>query len=632
MNELIEQFLIEGRDLIDQATGDLLALERRPADPAHLDSLFRAIHTLKGSAGIVDFDAMARLLHDVESVLAAARVGETTVDPSLIADCLTVLDRLAQWFDAMEPTGEPPAGADAAADALAARFADGRRGGPPPDATGEAVAGRQVGADLTDVHRQLLEAQMRLLVVPAADGRIGRVAAASAVARRIFRQSGLDDVADEIEAALADDTAAAAAARVAGLIEAAMKGPERSDPDSAGREEPAAPDATARSIRVDAQRIDALVRLAGEIAAVKTAIGHLARESRREGAEALWEPLRDQASRLDRLTGELQRSVLAVRLMAMRHVFQRFPRLVRELGASLGKAVRLTTAGDETEADKGVVEGLFEPLLHVLRNAIDHGVESPESRIAAGKVVPATIDLRASRVGDRVVVEVRDDGRGLDLARIGEVAVERGLVSCESLAKLSEGEVAELLFAPGFSTARAVTAVSGRGVGLDAVRAAVARMGGRVQIETEAGQGTTIRFVLPFTAMMTRLMTVEAGGQAYGLPLDTVEGTIRVGRDQIAALGAARVVHWRGRSVPITGLRAALGAARAATEPEEASIVMIDLDGEVVGLEVDGLGESLDILLAPLPDLLAGARGVAGATLLGDGRVLIILDPREILP
>jgi two-component system chemotaxis sensor kinase CheA len=297
---------------------------------------------------------------------------------------------------------------------------------------------------------------------------------------------------------------------------------------------------------------------------------------------------------------------------------------------ALDKPARLVTEGDGTEADKAIVENLFEPLLHVLRNALDHGVEPAEERVAAGKPPSATLTVRARRDGDHVVVEVQDDGRGLDLARIGETAVARGLLSAEALETMSATEIMGLIFAPGFSTAAEITSVSGRGVGMDAVRSAIERLGGRVTVESEAGAGALIRFILPFTVMMSRVMTVEAGGQLFGVPLEAVVETLRLPRERIVAVGAGRAFVLRDRTIPLINLGEALGKASAASRGET-DIVVATTFGLPVGLEVERLGERMDVMLKPLEGLLAGTPGVAGATLLGDGRVLLVLDLQELL-
>ncbi len=260
-----------------------------------------------------------------------------------------------------------------------------------------------------------------------------------------------------------------------------------------------------------ADRIDALVRLTGELTVTKNAIGHAVKLAENDGS-ALAVTLKNGHAALARLVGELQRAVLGMRVLPLRTAFQRFPRLIREMSAELGKPATLVFEGEDTEADKAIVEILVEPLVHVLRNAMDHGIEPAAARAAAGKPAVATILLRAFREGEHVLIEITDDGGGIDIARVREVATERNVVASETLAAMSDAEVTDLIFAPGFSTAATVTELSGRGVGLDAVRTAVNRLGGHVEASSVPGKGTTVRFTLPFSVLVTQVMTVAGRG------------------------------------------------------------------------------------------------------------------------
>jgi len=315
----------------------------------------------------------------------------------------------------------------------------------------------------------------------------------------------------------------------------------------------------------------------------------------------------------------------------LRHVFQRFPRLVREIAADLGKPASLIIEGDDTEADKVIVEMLFEPLLHLLRNALGHGVEPASLRAAQGKPAAATIRLRGARQGEHVVVEVSDDGRGIDVGRVRQAALERKVAAAEILDAMSDAEAIDLIFAPGFSTAAEVTDLSGRGVGLDAVRTAVERLAGQVSVESRSGEGTSVRLTLPFSVMMTRVMTVEAGGQMFGIPLDAIVETIRVGADSIIPVGAATAIVFRNRTVPVVELAGVLGVKRGESKETEATVVVARIEGQFGGLRVDRLGERMEVMLKPLEGILSGMPGIAGSTLLGDGSVLLVLDLGELL-
>ncbi|MEJ0008661.1 MAG: chemotaxis protein CheA [Steroidobacteraceae bacterium] len=732
MNDFLNQFLIESREIVQQATDGLLKLERAPEDTELLDAVFRAFHTLKGGAGIVEFAAMERAVHAAESVLSDARSGTLVPNAERVGDCLNCLDQVIQWLDTLEQTGELPASAEPAADSVVRRFnaaaagtvsvaaaggADSRawaarmlarhsalatpaataiRFVPDPDCfyqgedpvarmtslpkllamelepTGTAQPLSQLdvyrcnliitalsaaplrelnehmsgccgewqaipadtlraasrGAALSLRAREILAAQLALLRDTQPRNFVGRVASAGLTAANVLRSSGLEERAAVIAAATEQCIAKNATQPLADLITAILAGP---DDRGTGAPEPARrADATNRTLRVDAARIDALVRLTSELTVAKNALGHLARIARAQG-NALAASLKDRHGVLQHLISELQTQVLGIRVLPLRSVLQRLPRLVREMSSNLGKPVQLQIEGEETEADKAIVEMLFEPLLHIVRNAIDHGVESPTVRAARGKPAMASLHIVAARQGDQVLIEIRDDGGGVDVERVRQVAQERSVASEERLRAMTETEIVELIFAPGFSTAPKLTELSGRGVGMDAVRTSVERVGGRVALESRARLGTTIRIFLPFSVMMTRVMTVEAGEQIFGIPLDAIVETIRVPTESIAKLGAAQAIVVRDRIVPVLELARSLGIACASQSGAETTIVVTSSAGQFAGVQVDRVGEQMEVILQPLDGLLSGTPGITGTTLLGDGRVLLVLDMGAML-
>ncbi len=626
MNEFVEQFLIEGRELVAQGNDDLLALEEHPDDRERLDGAFRAFHTLKGAAGIVDFIAMSRALHAAEDVLSAVRSNSAPVTPALISLCLACLDQVSTWIDRMRPTGELPANADADANDLVRRFAALAS----PDTTprteqdpDSATRPSATPGGLSDIGQALLEAQKLMLAEPAKEGAAARLESASRIAANVLRHHGRSLDLTDLEGPLQSSLVAGNAEAMIGAIDLILEALTEPAPEQPGALAPQAPVAM---LRVDVDRIDTLVRLTGELLIAKNAIGHSAERSQGNGdPKALAVALKNQHLALDRLVGELQRSVFSLRVLPLQHAFQRFPRLVREMATALGKPARLVTEGATTEADKAIVEAIAEPLLHVLRNALDHGLEDAAERAALGKPATATIHLRAERQGEHVVVEVEDDGRGIDVARVRDFARMRNVAPEATIAAMSDEEAIGLIFAPGFSTASHVTDLSGRGVGMDIVRITIERLGGRVFVMSQPHRGTTVRFILPFTVMMTQVLTVEAAGQVFGVPLEAVVETVRVGRSAISPVGRARAMVLRGRTLPVIDLAQALGD-QARPSEGDANVLIVAVAGQLGGLEVDRLGERMDVMLKPPEGLLAGIPGIDGTTLLGDGRVLIVLD------
>ncbi|HLG84611.1 MAG TPA: chemotaxis protein CheA [Bradyrhizobium sp.] len=731
MNEFVEQFLLESRELVAQATDDLMALEDRPADKERLDGVFRAFHTLKGAAGIVEFAAMSRTLHAAEDILSALRASRQPISSNVLGECLACLDLTSRWLDAMQASGETPSAADRDADDMIARLVGAMttdeddkspartaaarddwldrlpaaaspssgaltaiRYVPDPDAffrgedplsiiaslpqllavelaltdqtltpetidtfncsleilaltkapTAEVQSALRSIAERTDIRplapsaaspdsdddlaqaTSLLEAQIALLRVDGADGLSGRLESAGRTAANALLYLGRSGLAAAVEQAMTTSRSQRNAASLIAAIEQALT-PEAEPPPAPGTAVPVA----SRALRVDMDRIDALVKLTGELIVVKNAIGHAAKRiAGDEDPAAIASILRDQHALFDRLANELQGAVLRIRVLPLRTVFRRFPRLVREIAGNVGKSIRLITEGEATEADATIVDALFEPLLHVLRNAVDHGIETPEQRASAGKPAMGTIVLHGRREADTVRIEIEDDGGGIDVDRVRAVAAAHGLASEQALAAMTEAEAVELIFAPGFSTAATVSDLSGRGVGMDSVRAAVERLGGTVTLRSRAGTGTTVTLSLPFSLMMTRVMTVEVAGQAFGLPLDTVLETTIVARDMIVPIGSGRAFVLRDRTIPLVDLADTLGLARDASSREAAKVVVVSAAGQIGGLEVDRLGERLDVMLKPMEGLLGCMTSVAGTTLLGDGRILVVLDVQEM--
>lgn len=718
MNDFIEQFLVEARELVDQGTDDLLALEKDAANLEKIDGLFRAFHTLKGAAGIVEFAPMARALHAAEEVLTEVRNGSRTVSPVLVNKCLGCLDQVTRWLDQMEASGEPPANADNEANAVVSAFEghadDGRKPSTddltwlkdlgrlpttgtairyrpdgeaffrgedplsrfakipeivtidfrlPPEITleiidpfscameilavtmapvdqvrplFEGVAGElalvELSGDLSGLSaapRDILQAQVLLLQEVETEGRLGRIASAGKVAANILRRSGQNSEASRLAGLLAQCLDNGDPIPLVSAINSVLTASTGTRGDALHAV--VTPVTAARVMRVDSGRIDALVNLTGELMVVKNAFGHFAALAQAGGnPKELVAGLREQQGRFDRLVGELQRAVLRIRVLPLKQVFQRFPRLVREISASVGKSVAFVTEGDATEADASIVESLFEPLLHIIRNAIDHGSEGTEHRKKLGKSPTSTVTLRARRQLENVIVEVEDDGRGIDVERVRHVAEIRQLMPSAALAKMSDADVVNLIFAPGFSTASEVTGLSGRGVGMDSVKAAVERVGGVVDVDSRPGEGTTVRLTLPFTVMMTRVMTVETAGQVFGFPLDTVVETVIVRREELSFIGLGRAFVLRDKTVPLIGLAESLGLVRSNEVAGEVKVVVTSSAGQLGGIEVEKLGERMDVMLKPMDGLLRNMRGVAGTTLLGDGRVLIVLDVEEL--
>jgi two-component system chemotaxis sensor kinase CheA len=320
-------------------------------------------------------------------------------------------------------------------------------------------------------------------------------------------------------------------------------------------------------------------------------------------------------------------------MMAVSIVFQRFPRLVRDTSRKLGKEAQLVLEGEQTEADKNIIESLADPLIHIVRNSLDHGLETPEVRRACGKPETGKLTIRAAQQADRVVIEIIDDGKGIDPSVIKRKAYEKGLIDEAMLERISDQEAINLIFAAGLSTAEVVSDLSGRGVGMDVVRSAVEKINGTVQIESELGKGTSIRISLPLSMAVTQVMVIESDGQLFGVPMDNVVETVRVPRSAIRAIKQSQTAVLRGRIVPLKALNTLLGipSVPRLNSDDELAVLLVQTGSEVFGLMVDGFKETIGLIQKPLGGFLSGLSAYSGSALMGDGSVLMILNVREIV-
>jgi two-component system chemotaxis sensor kinase CheA len=439
---------------------------------------------------------------------------------------------------------------------------------------------------------------------------------------------------------------------VAGMAAAAMPSVPASAP-VVGTSRPASAnraghdDAAARSIRVDQRKLDEYINLAGELVIARNALAH---EFRQAGLNPTQHRrLKESIDRVYRIVGDIQANAMLMRMVPVATLFQRFPRMVRDIARSLDKQLELRTVGEETELDKQVAERLADPLVHLVRNAADHGIEPPDVRRAAGKSETGTITLRAGREGGMIVLEIVDDGAGIPAERLKAKAVEQGLITPAQATAMSRHEALQLVFAAGLSTARAVSDLSGRGVGMDVVRNNLAELGGTVAVDSEPGQGTRFRLELPLTLAVTNVLLASVDEAVYAIPVDSIQETLRVAAGQLRQLNRQWVIPLRGQIVPVKPLRDLLGnqAERAGSPSPEASasanpdsqrsdglehrpVLVVRRAGSHYGLVVDRLLGQQEIVIKPLPGHLGKLPGVSGAAILGDGQVALILDPARL--
>lgn len=626
-DELLEQFLLEGRELLDRGTADLAALARDAADADALDSLFRALHTLKGSAALFELPELTGLLHGLETRLQIARAegSLSSVDRSRVQQGFDVADA---WLDALDRDGAPSEGLRA--ETLALDRGEVSRAAPASAAPSNwarllAAQTEAAGAVVAIRYTPAADAYFRgddpLAVMRALPGLL-RLEIEAPPADGAYDPFGCTLVLQALSSASITDVRSATRL-VADQVELAVV---KVQPPPAGP----APGLSLRSLRVDAARLDDVAALIDELVIAKNALVHqtalLAAAALESGRSR---DLANTLASVERVVGDLHASVTRLRLVTLGHVFNRLPRQVRELAQSLGKDVDFIVSGDAVAVDKSVVEHLYEPLLHLVRNAIDHGIETPDARRALGKPPRAVLTLAAQMGREEVTIDLTDDGRGIDLARVRNLAVARGVLDAEAAAALSDAASANLIFEAGFSTASEVTQFSGRGVGMDAVRAAASHVGGRVSLENRPGEGLSVRLTLPAHVVLTKLLVIKAGGERFGVPLEAVRETHRVRRADVTPVRAGRAYVRRDNVIPLLRLSDLLGA----SGREDASafpVLRIDAGGEDIGIQIDEIAERVEAPLRPMAGVLASYPGVLGTVLQGDGGVLLVLDLAEL--
>ena len=664
MDELLEQFLVEGRELVEQASGDLLVLARLvpsaiAGEAARIDSAFRAVHTLKGSVGLFDFAPMGVALHTAEDLMGALRDGRTASASTAVDAVLDCIGAVDGWIEAIARNGLLPADAAAEAESLQAAMLALLPG---PELS--VIAAMRPAAEQA-AWLPVLLAQADAMAAAAGgsltairytpdrdcffrgDDPLGLVRSVPDLVtvhvqpRQPWPMEGRPDpfacnLIIECLSAAPPEVVRPVFRFVSDQVEIAQVGTARASPAAAPRQPTtASQSAGSGSLRIDAARIDALAGLINELIISTNGLGHLAARAS-DSAPSLARAMRANHAEIERLVAELHRGVMAARMMTLTQMFGRLGRVVRETAGRLGKQVAFEALGAATEADKTVVDGLYEPLLHVLRNAVDHGVETAAQRTAAGKSFPGRITLEAARAGDQIVVTVTDDGPGIDPARLRQTALTKRLLDSEALAALDDTAVLELAFMPGFSTAATVTNVSGRGVGLDAVRRSVEALAGRVTLSTTRGAGSTVRIAVPQAVAVTKVIMVRAGAELFGVPLDSVVETARIPADELLAVGDGVAFARDGQVIPLLHLADLLACPRenaeaAHAEGNKIKVLIVQNGNNRTAVEVDGIGQRMEAVIRPMAGLLSGIAGLLGTALLGDGSILMVVNLPALL-
>ncbi|MGY3039505.1 two-component system chemotaxis sensor kinase CheA [Rhodanobacter sp. TND4EL1] len=596
--ELRQDFLVEAGELLERLGEQLVALETSPRDSELLNAVFRAFHTVKGGAGFLALEPMVVLCHHAEDLLNEARNGKVSLDASHMDALLQALDLLNEMMAGLSAGTPLPLPPPALLQSLLPRVA----------AVVIAPEPVAAAADATSINDDEFEALLDSMYGNAVPGSIEPVIVSAPPAA----STTIDD--DEFEAlldALHGKPASAAVTAVPPVATAVAPAQPEAIATPATRHAVAAEN----SVRVDTARLDLLVNHAGELVLLRNRLLSLAA---RLGDEAL----AATAAELDRVTDDLQGAAMGMRMQPVGRLFQRFPRIVRDLARQLGKDVELVLEGEGTDLDRGLVEALADPLIHLLRNALDHGVEMPVDREQAGKSRKGRICLSASQRGERIVISVSDDGRGMDPEVLRRKAVEKGVIDEAQASRLSEMECYELIFRPGFSTAAAVSDISGRGVGMDVVKTRVAELGGTLRVQSGLGHGSELELTVPLTLAVLRVLMVRVESRLLAMPLGNVAEVFELSEGQDRPLDGRLVADHRGRALPLADLSAWVGVATGTAR----HVVVLHIGHQRVGCLVHEVLGREDVIVKPLGPLFADLSGIAGATVTGDGRLALVMD------
>ncbi len=597
MQEILEDFLIESFELIEQIDQDLVELESNPEDLELLNRIFRVAHTVKGSSSFLNFDILTKLTHHMEDVLNKARRAELKITPSVMDVVLESIDMMKALLSGIKDYGND---VDVGIDI-------------------ENICHRLTAISEGDELEEVKQETKEETSPPKEEEEDVDVS-----------QLSDDEVEQEIERLLtkrkAEDKARREAKKKAGKDKPAPKPkPVQKTPPPPAKKPTSG--AMEQTIRVEVKRLDHLMNLVGELVLGKNRLLKIYAdvEERYEGEKFL-EELNQVVSAISIVTTDLQIAVMKTRMLPIAKVFNKFPRMVRDLSRELGKEIELAISGEETELDKSIIEEIGDPLVHIIRNSCDHGIEDKEERIKAGKSEKGLIKLKAYNEGNHIVVEIDDDGKGIDADQIKMKGIEKGIITEREADNMTDKEAYGLIFKPGFSMAKQVTNVSGRGVGMDVVKTNIEKLNGIIDIDSEFGKGTIIKLKIPLTLAIIQALLVGAQEESYAIPLASVLETVRVPIDDIYTIEGKNVLRLRDEVLSLVRLSDIFGVKQVFEGNDQTYVVVIGLAESKLGVIVDTLIGQEEIVIKSLGDYLQGVEGIAGATIRGDGRVTLIVD------
>ncbi len=631
-DEILQDFLIESFELIEQLDQDLVELESNPEDLELLNRIFRVAHTVKGASSFLNFDVLTHLTHHMENILNMARHGDIVITPDIMDVILESIDLMKAILENIRDNGNDQ-GIDVAACVVRLdKVAGGDGNIEHPEVVTEETKEEQVSVeeesqeedddiDLSELSEEDIEAEIeRLLKERQAEDKAKREA-------KIAAGEAVPEVPE-----IVDETAAPKKEVKKEKPKPAAPAATASPKSKQQSTEKRASTTVEQTIRVDVKRLDHLMNLIGELVLGKNRLMKINEdvEERYEGEEFL-EELNQVVSIVSLVTTDLQIAVMKTRMLPIGKVFNKFPRMIRDLSRELNKQIELEIGGEETELDKSIVEEIGDPLVHIIRNSCDHGIETPDVRKAAGKPEVGTIQLKAYNEGNHIVIQITDDGKGLDIDVLKSKSLEKGVIYEKEADSMSDKEAFALIFRPGLSTAATVTNVSGRGVGMDVVKTNIEKLNGIIDIESEVGVGTTINLKIPLTLAIIQALLVGVQEEYYAIPLASVLETVRITKDEIYTVENRSVMRLREEVLSLVHIGDIFEVERVFDGAEHAYVVVLGLAESKIGLIVDSLVGQEEIVIKSLGEYLKGIEGIAGATIRGDGGVTLIVDVAALM-
>ncbi|MBF7048925.1 response regulator [Campylobacter volucris] len=610
IQEILEDFLVEAFELVEQIDHDLVELEANPEDLELLNRIFRVAHTVKGSSSFLNFDVLTKLTHHMEDVLNKARHNELKITPEVMDVVLESIDMMKTLLNSIRDNGNDTAiGLDIVP--ICTRLT--------AISEGESLDDIKVETKAEEKKEEVkeepkVEEQPEVDVNKLSDDEV------EAEIERLLKVRKAEDQARRAEKKKAQD-APAAAPKAAPAQNAPA---EKKVPAAGGGSSGATMDQT---IRVEVKRLDHLMNLIGELVLGKNRLLKIYDDvEERYDGEKFLEELNQVVSQLSIVTTDIQLAVMKTRMQPIAKVFNKFPRVVRDLGRELGKQMELEISGEETELDKSIVEEIGDPIMHMIRNSCDHGIEDPATRLANGKPEKGTVNLKAYNEGNHIVVEIADDGKGLDADVLKSKAIEKNLITEREADQMTDKEAFALIFKPGFSTAAKITNVSGRGVGMDVVKTNIEKLNGVIEIDSELGKGTVMKLKIPLTLAIIQSLLVGTQEEFYAIPLASVLETVRVPIDDIYTIEGKNVLRLRDEVLSLVRLSDVFGVKQVLENTEQTYVVVIGVAESKLGIIVDTLVGQEEIVIKSMGEYLQNIQGIAGATIRGDGRVTLIID------